>query len=57
MRSIGFALIEISVFWVSLVGTTIVFWRVDRIAGVLFLSYVAWVSIAVVLNAALWHLN
>jgi tryptophan-rich sensory protein len=57
MRSIGLALIEISVFWVSLVGTTILFWRVDRIAGALFLPYVAWVSFAVVLNAALRHLN
>jgi len=57
MRSIGLALIEISIFWLSLVATTVLIWRMDRIAGMLFLPYLAWVSYAVVLNAALWHMN
>ena len=57
MRSIGLALLEISAFWVSLVVTMILFWRVDRVAGALFVPYLAWVSFAVYLNAALWQLN
>ena len=57
MRNIGFALIEIAVFWLSLALCTALFWRLDRLAGLLFLPYLAWVTFAVVLNAAIWHLN
>jgi tryptophan-rich sensory protein len=33
------------------------FWRIDRLAGALFVPYVLWVVYATVLNASLWRLN
>lgn len=57
MRSIGAALVEIAVLLLAIAATTVVFWRRDRIAGMLFIPYAAWVAFAMVLNAALWQLN
>lgn len=57
MRAIAAALIEIVVLLVAILATTLVFWRRDRVAGMLFVPYAAWVAFAVVLNAALWRLN
>jgi tryptophan-rich sensory protein len=37
--------------------TTIVFWRVDWRAGLLFVPYLIWVGYAATLNGAIWHLN
>lgn len=53
----GLALAEIVVLWLAIVATTLLFWRVRPLAGALFLPYLAWVSFAVALNAALWRLN
>jgi benzodiazapine receptor len=57
MRSIGAALVEIVVLLLAILATTAVFWQRDRLAGMLFVPYAAWVAFATVLNAALWHLN
>lgn len=57
LRRPGAALIEIAVLWAVLVVLLVRFWRVDRIAGVLWAPYVGWVSFAALLNAAVWSLN
>lgn len=57
MRAIGAALLEIVALLVAILATTLVFWRRDRVAGMLFIPYAAWVAFAAVLNAALWRLN
>ena len=57
MRMIGAALVEVVVLLLAIVATTLVFWQRDRVAGMLFLPYAAWVAFATVLNAALWRLN
>lgn len=51
------ALIEIAVLWLAVLITTIAFFRIDRIAGWLFVPYLLWVSFAAVLNGAIWQLN
>ena len=56
-RLIGAALIEIVVLLVAIVLTTILLWRRDRFAGVLFIPYTGWVAFATALNFALWQLN
>lgn len=56
-RLIGFALAEIAMLLAAIIVTTALFWRIDRLAGAMFLPYVAWVGYAAVLNAALWRLN
>ena len=41
-HQIGLALVEICVLLVLILATTILFWRRDRLAGLLFLPYLAW---------------
>jgi tryptophan-rich sensory protein len=57
MRSPGWALIEIVVLWLAILGTILLFRRVDPVAAMLLLPYLAWVSFAAVLNWSLWWLN
>ena len=54
---IALALGDIVVLDLLVFITTIAFWRIDRIAGLLMLPYLAWVGFATLLNAAIWHLN
>ena len=54
---IGAALAELAVLWLLVLATTVAFWQVDVLAGVLFLPYLAWSTFATVLNAAVWRLN
>jgi tryptophan-rich sensory protein len=54
---IGLAFIEIALLWVAILGTTLIFFRLSRVAGWLFVPYFAWVSFAGVLNFAIWRLN
>lgn len=57
LRQIGLALIEILILLATLVATTLAFRRIDGIAALLLVPYVAWVSFATVLTAAVWRLN
>jgi len=54
---IAAALVEIVVLFLSIGATAVLFWRIDRAAGLLFVPYAAWVAFATALNAAIWHLN
>jgi tryptophan-rich sensory protein len=56
-HEIGLALGEILALWVMIALTAASFWRVDRVAGLLFLPYLAWVSFASLLNYTIWTLN
>ncbi len=51
------ALVEIIALWSVLAVIQRAFWRIDRIAGILWIPYLAWVSFATALNAAIWWLN
>jgi benzodiazapine receptor len=53
----GLALAVIVLLWVAIVITLFSFLRVSRIAAVLLLPYLLWVSFATVLNASIWRLN
>ena len=57
LRSIGAALIEIVALLAVIIATTAAFWQRDRLAGILFVPYAAWVAYATLLNAALWRMN
>jgi tryptophan-rich sensory protein len=51
------ALAEIVVLWGVLVWLLVGFWKIDRVAGLIWVPYVLWVSFATVLNATLVRLN
>ncbi|WP_438480533.1 TspO/MBR family protein [Oleiharenicola lentus] len=51
------ALVDIVVLWLMLVWLQCALWKTDRVAGVLWLPYLLWVSFATALNAAIVRLN
>lgn len=53
----GAALADLAVLWLAIVATLTVFWRADRVAGLLLTPYLVWVSFAGVLNYWVWQLN
>ncbi len=56
-RSPGLALIEVVFLWSAVLLTMLAFFGRQTTAGWLFVPYLAWVSFAAVLNAAIWWLN
>lgn len=52
-----YGLIVIVVLWVGILFATLSFYRISRIAGVLMLPYLLWVTFAAVLNESIWLLN
>ena len=57
LRRPDLALVEIAVLLIAVLATTAVFWRRDRIAGLMLVPYAAWVAFASALNFAIWRLN
>ncbi|GIV57543.1 MAG: sensory protein TspO [Rhodothermaceae bacterium] len=54
---IDLAFVEIVGLWLAILATTIAFWRVRPLAGMLLIPYLAWVAFAGALNLQLWRLN
>ena len=57
LHQIGLALLEIALMWLAILVTTLQFARHDRLAALLLLPYLGWVSFAAALNHAFWTLN
>lgn len=57
LQNPALALIEITALWLAIAGTLAAFRPYDRIAALLLLPYLAWVSFAAYLNGAIWWLN
>lgn len=53
----GLAFLELTVLWLAILLTLVAFWRLHRLAGVLLVPYLAWVSFAGALNFEIWRLN
>jgi tryptophan-rich sensory protein len=53
----GLALAEIAVLSAAILWSVLLFNKVSRIAALLLLPYLAWVSFAAYLNYAIWILN
>jgi tryptophan-rich sensory protein len=51
------AMVELVFLWLSIAAMIVVFWRLSRVAGLLLLPYITWVTIAGFLNYANIQLN
>lgn len=43
--------------WFAVLCALLALWQVDTLAGVLFIPYLIWVTIAAALNAEVWRMN
>ena len=57
IQRIDLALFEIVTLLIVIIANTVLFWRVDRLAGIFLIPYIAWVTYAMILNASIWILN
>ncbi len=57
LKRIKLGMVVLSALWLSVAATMWALWQVDTIAGLLFVPYLVWVSIAGALNASVWRLN
>lgn len=57
LQAPGPGLAIIIALWVAIAATIAAFDRVDRRAAALLVPYLAWVTFAAALNAAIWRLN
>jgi len=57
LQSPGVGLLVITVLLLVILALTIKFWHIRRLAGILLVPYLAWVSFALILNLYIWRLN
>jgi tryptophan-rich sensory protein len=51
------ATFEVAVLLALIIATTVTFWRTSRLAGMLLVPYLLWVSFASVLTFSVWQRN
>jgi translocator protein len=56
-QNLGLALVEIVLMWASILTMILVFYKTDRLAGLMNIPYLLWVSFATLLNASIYYLN
>lgn len=56
-RDMKGGMIVIVFLWLAVAATMIAFFRLDGLAGTLFVPYLAWVSVASALNWSVWRRN
>ncbi len=57
IHQIGWAFVEIICMWISILIMIVLFYRSQKIAGLLQIPYLLWVSFASVLNGSIYYLN
>ncbi|WP_298844608.1 TspO/MBR family protein [uncultured Roseobacter sp.] len=57
LRNIRLGMAVVGFLWLVVLCGMLALWQVDRIAGLLFVPYLVWVTIASALNAGVWWLN
>ncbi|MEY4696703.1 MAG: hypothetical protein RIT14_1131 [Pseudomonadota bacterium] len=57
LRRMRAGLVVLGLLWLAVAATMIAFFRADTLAGLLFLPYLAWVSVAGALNASVLRRN
>jgi tryptophan-rich sensory protein len=57
LRAPGAAFLDVVLLWLLILSTAMAFWPVSRTASWLMVPYLAWVTYAASLNAAIWRMN
>jgi len=57
IKSPGLAFIDLFFLWFAILCTIILFYRIFKLAGLLLIPYILWVSFAGILNFTIWMLN
>ena len=57
LRRMGAALGIMAFLWAGVAACLVTFWQIDTIAGLLFVPYLVWVTVAAALNYSVWQLN
>ena len=57
LRHLRGSLVVMAGLWLSVLGALITHWQVDTFAGLAFVPYMAWVTVAAALNLAMLRLN
>jgi tryptophan-rich sensory protein len=57
LRRGALSLAEIIVLWLLILATILAFWPLHRLAALLLVPYLAWVSVASALTLSLWRAN
>ena len=57
LKRIGTAMAVLTGLWLSVAGMLGSFWMLDRLAGILLLPYLTWVTLAGTLNFSVWRKN
>ena len=57
LQAYGFAFIWILILWALIIGMIYIFNKTDRLAAVLQIPYLIWVTFAAYLNFMVWMLN
>ncbi len=57
LNRMGAGMVVILCLWAAVAATTVAFFGLDFWAGLMFLPYLLWVSIASALNWSVWRLN
>lgn len=57
LQSIYGGLIEIIILWIAILINLILFYRISKVAGLLLVPYIVWVTIAAYLNYSIYLLN
>lgn len=57
LQNPGLAFGEITLLWLAIVANVMAFWRINRVAAILMVPYLIWVSFAAILNLVIWVMN
>ena len=57
MQNPFLAFMEIIVLWIAILITIMAFYKIKKVASVLLVPYIIWVTIATILNYYIWRLN
>jgi tryptophan-rich sensory protein len=57
LKRLGAGMVVLVALWLAVAATLLAFWPLDWIAGLLFVPYLVWVTIAGALNYSVWRLN